>query len=138
DYSTGVNKLKFTIRKDALNDAIQVVSKAVSPRTTIPILSGIKLDATPSGITLTGSDTDISIQCFIPLENDDETIATIHSPGSVVLPAIFFVDIVRKLPTDSVELELGDNFQTQIRSGSSEIQLVGLDPEEFPLLPVLE
>lgn len=130
--------MKFTIRKDALNDAIQVVSKAVSPRTTIPILSGIKLDATPSGITLTGSDTDISIQCFIPLENDDETIATIHSPGSVVLPAKFFVDIVRKLPTDSVELELGDNFQTQIRSGSSEIQLVGLDPEEFPLLPVLE
>lgn len=130
--------MKLTILREALNDAIQTVSKAVSSRTTIPILAGIKIDATASGITLTGSDTDISIQSFIPLEKNDTTLATIHAPGSVVLPAKFFVDIVRKLPAESVELELGPNFQTWIRSGATEIQLVGLDPEEYPLLPVLE
>jgi len=130
--------LKFTIRKDALDGALQTVFKAVSTRTTIPILSGIKIDAGASGIVLTGSDTDITIQYFIPPEDKEGTVASVDAPGSVVLPAKFFVDVVRKLPSDTVELEREGNFQTRIRSGSSEIMLVGLDPDEYPALPALE
>ena len=59
--------MKLTILKDQLNEAIQHVSKASHPRTTIPILGGIKIDVNHQGITLTASDTDISIQSFIPV-----------------------------------------------------------------------
>ncbi|MFC4601317.1 DNA polymerase III subunit beta [Cohnella hongkongensis] len=129
--------MKFTILRNELNEAIQHVSKAVASRATIPILSGIKIDAGFSGVTLTASDTDISIQSFIPLETADKTIATVAKPGSVVLTAKFFVEIVKKLPHEEVHIEVGDRFQTMITSGATEIQLVGLDPEEFPVLPSL-
>ncbi|TJY41699.1 DNA polymerase III subunit beta [Cohnella pontilimi] len=129
--------MKLTILRHELNEAIQNVSKAVSSRTTIPILSGIKMDATFSGVTLTASDTDISIQSFIPLETADKTIATVERNGSVVLPAKFFVEMVKKLPQEEVHIEVTDRFQTIIRSGSTDIQLAGLDPEEFPVMPTI-
>ncbi len=56
---------------------------------------------------------------------------------TAVLPAKFFVDIVKKLPSAMIEIEVFDQFVTMIRAGTSEVQLVGLDPEKFPLLPRL-
>jgi DNA polymerase III subunit beta len=130
--------MKLTILKNQLNEAIQHVSKAISSRQTIPILSGILINATHQGVTLTASDTDISIQCFVPLEENGIQIIQMHRIGSVVLPAKFFVEIIRKLPSDEIEIELHTSYQATIRSGSSEIQMVGLDPEEYPLLPRIE
>lgn len=130
--------MKLNITKTELNEAIQHVSRAISPRTTIPILAGIKIDAHADGLTLTASDTDISIQSFIPISKDDRDIVELERAGSVVLPAKFFVEIVRKLPEEQVELEVYEGFRTMIRSGATEIQLHGLDPEEFPVLPVLD
>src|SRR5690606_31505152 len=90
-----VSPLKITIQKQQLNESIQDVSKAISSRTTIPILTGIKIEANSAGVTLTASDTDISIQAFIPAEIDGERIIDIIRSGSVVVPAKFFVDIIR-------------------------------------------
>lgn len=130
--------MKLTILKDQLSESIQHVSKAISSRTTIPILSGIKIDATPKGVMLTASDTDISIQSFIPLENDGIENVQLVQTGSVVLPAKFFMEMVRKLPSEQIEIEAGENHQTIIRSGTAEFQLVGFDPEEYPLLPQVD
>ncbi|RJX36608.1 DNA polymerase III subunit beta [Paenibacillus pinisoli] len=130
--------MKLTISKNELNDAIQQVAKAASSRPAIPILGGIKIDVNHQYVTLTASDTDISIQSFITVEQEDTIIAQVEKPGSVVLPAKFFVEIVKKLPSDQVIIDVGPNFQTIIRSGSTEIQMVGLDPEEFPVLPSVE
>jgi DNA polymerase-3 subunit beta len=130
--------MKLTILKNQLNESIQHVSKAITSRTSIPILSGIKIDANHQGLTLTASDTDISIQSFIPIEKNDRQIIQLHKVGSIVLPAKFFVEIIKKLPSEEVEIEVKENYQTTIRSGSSELQMTGLDPEEYPLLPKLE
>jgi len=130
--------LKLTITKNELNQAIQNVAKAISARPTIPILGGIKIDVNHQYVILTASDTDISIQSFIPVEQNGQIIAEIDKPGSVVLPAKFVVEIVKKLPSDQVSIEVTQHYQTVIRSGSTEIQMVGLDPEEFPVLPNIE
>ncbi|MGZ9585975.1 DNA polymerase III subunit beta [Paenibacillus marinisediminis] len=130
--------MKLSILKNELNEAIQNVSKAISSRTTIPILTGIKVDVTFQGVTLTASDTDISIQSFIPVEDDKQTIAQIERPGSVVLPAKFFVEIIKKLPSQYIEIEVKEQFQTYLRAGKTDIQMVGLDPEEYPVLPSIE
>lgn len=130
--------MKLTIAKNELNQAIQNVAKAIAARPTIPILGGIKIDVTHQAVTLTASDTDISIQNFIPVEQNGQIIADIEKPGSVVLPAKFVVEIVKKLPSDQVSIEVSQHFQTLIRSGSTEIQMVGLDPEDFPVLPSIE
>lgn len=130
--------MKLQILRNELNEAIQQVAKAASSRPAIPILGGIKIDVNHQVVTLTASDTDISIQSFTPVERGDTIIAHVDKPGSVVLPAKFFVEIVKKLPSEQVVIEVNPQFQTLIRSGSTEIQMVGFDPEEFPILPSIE
>ncbi|EID44487.1 DNA polymerase III subunit beta [Parageobacillus thermoglucosidasius] len=130
--------MKITIDREALVQSVQDVMKAVSPRTTIPILTGIKITATPQGVTLTGSDSDISIESFIPTEDEDKVLVEIAETGSIVLQARFFSEIVKKLPEKTVEIEVQPNFLTVIRSGKAEFSLNGLDAEEYPRLPQIE
>lgn len=127
--------MKFDIMRDRLLDGLNNVMKAVSSKTTIPILTGIKIDATEEGITLTGSDADITIQTFIPVEEDGNQLINISQTGSIVLQARMFNEIIRKLPTNDVEIEVSNGMQTHIRSGKSEFHLIGSDASEYPLLP---
>ncbi|MEH7123445.1 DNA polymerase III subunit beta [Bacillus sp. JJ1773] len=127
--------MRFIIQRDRLVQGVQDVMKAVTSRTTIPILTGIKIVATSEGVTLTGSDSDISIESFIPKEEAGNEIAEIKQAGSIVLQAKFFSEIVKKLPTDTVEMHVENQLQTVIRSGKSEFKLNGLDAEDYPLLP---
>ena len=84
--------MKFIIQRDKLVQSVQDVLKAVSSRTTIPILTGIKIVATEEGVTLTGSDSDISIESFIPCEEDGSENVDVKTAGSVVLQARFCGD----------------------------------------------
>ena len=127
--------MKFNIVRDKLIAALNDVMKAVSSKTTIPILTGIKIDVKNEGIYLTGSDADITIQTFVPVEEDGQQLITITTPGSIVLQARMFNEIIRKLPTNEVEIEVTTGFATDIRSGKSEFHLIGLDASEYPLLP---
>ncbi|MBP3952598.1 DNA polymerase III subunit beta [Bacillus suaedae] len=127
--------MRFFINRDRFVHDVQNVTKAVSSRTTIPILTGIKIVADHSGITLTGSDSDISIETFIPKEEEGSEIVRIEEKGSIVLQARFFAEIVKKLPGQDIEIIVQDQFATTIRSGSSVFNLNGLDPEEYPRLP---
>ncbi|UOQ44738.1 DNA polymerase III subunit beta [Halobacillus salinarum] len=129
--------MKFIIQRDQLMESVQHVMKAISSRTTIPILTGMKLEATQEGVKLTGSDSDISIESFIPKEEDGIVYVEHIDPGSVVLQAKYFPDIVRKLPQKTVEIESDNHRNVTIRSGSAEFHLNGQDPEEYPQLPQL-
>lgn len=130
--------MRFIIQRDRLVQSVQDVMKAVTNRTTIPILTGIKIVADHEGVTLTGSDSDISIESFIPKEEDGDEIVEIKEKGAIVLQAKFFSEIVKKLPTDFVEMEVQNQHQIVIRSGKSEFNLNGLDPDEYPRLPQVE
>lgn len=130
--------MKIKIDREALVQSVQDVMKAVSPRTTIPILTGIKIAATSQGVTLTGSDSDISIESFIPTEEEDKVLVEVVENGSIVLQARFFSEIVKKLPENTIEIEVQPNFLTVIRSGKAEFSLNGLDAEEYPRLPQIE
>ncbi|YCA43684.1 DNA polymerase III subunit beta [Bacillus sp. JZ8] len=130
--------MKFSIQKDYLVQSVQDVMKAISSRTTIPILTGIKIVVSDEGVTLTGSDSDVSIESFIPKEDEEKHIVDVEKEGSIVLPARFFSEIVKKLPKETVEIEVQDNFSTVIRSGKAEFNLNGLDAEEYPQLPQIE
>lgn len=127
--------MEFTIRRDYFINQLNDTLKAISPRTTLPILTGIKIDAKEDEVILTGSDSEISIEISIPKQVDGEDIVTISETGSVVLPGRFFVDIIKKLPGKDVKLSTNAQFQTLITSGHSEFNLSGLDPDQYPLLP---
>ena len=129
--------MKFIIQRDQLIESVQNVMKAISSRTTIPILTGMKIEASEEGIKLTGSDSDISIESFIPQEEDGIVYVEHIEPGSIVLQAKYFPDIVRKLPQKTIEIESDNNRNVTIRSGNAEFHLNGQDPEEYPQLPQL-
>ena len=130
--------MKFEIMRERLVEGLNDVMKAVSSKTTIPILTGIKMDVSSEGMRLTGSDSDITIQTFIPAEEDGEQIIRVAQGGSIVLQAKVFGEIIRKLPTSDVEIEITGNFQTHIRSGKSEFHLIGLDAMDYPQLPEIQ
>ena len=123
--------MKFTVNRNLFVDNLNNVMHAISSRATIPILSGIKLNLTEDELILTGSDTDISIEIHIPVSED----LTVESTGSVVLPARFFSEIIRRLPGKEFSLEVKDSFQTQIISENSEFIINGLDANNYPRLP---
>lgn len=131
--------MQITIQRDYLAQAVGHVSKAVTSRTTIPILTGIKIAVTQDEVIFTGSDADISIQASVPLRTEDKEIVKVGKLGSIVLPAKYVTEIVKKLPDPNVEIEvLSPNHVTIIRSGSAEFNLNGLSAEEYPKLPQID
>jgi len=130
--------MRFVIQRDRLIASVQDVMKAISSRTVVPILTGIKIDVKEHGIILTGSDSDITIESYIPAEEDGIVYVEEIEEGSVVLQAKFFPDIVRKLPESTVEIEVNSNLNVSIRSGKAQFNLNGQDAEEYPVLPKLQ
>jgi len=116
--------MKLSVNQALLSKVLNVVSKAVSSRTTIPILKGILLKTTPEGLKLSSSDLDISIEKTVPV--------TVLEEGSVVVPASLFTDIVKMLPNGDVEIETDPSLNVTIRCLTSEYTIVGQAPDEFP------
>lgn len=129
--------MRFTICRNRFEQNVQHVVKAVSSRTTIPILTGIKIVADENGVTLTGSDSDISIETFIPKEDEEREWISDIVPGGIVLQARVFADIIKKLPEETVEIIVQDQYQATIRSGAVVFNITGFDPDEYPRLPQL-
>ena len=88
--------MKFTIKRELLLDALNKVSKAISTKNLIPVLSGIKFDLKKKKLILTASDNDITIQYVIDSISDDEF--KIEGEGSIIISGRYILDIVRKLP----------------------------------------
>lgn len=117
--------MKFTCTQQTLSKALNTVSKAVTNRTTIPILKGILLDATEDGkLSLTASDMEISIEKKIDVQ--------VITPGKVVVQAKLFSDIIRKLSSGEVLIELNENRQITIKNSTSQFNIMGLPEDEFP------
>lgn len=129
--------MKFTINRSAFTAKLNDVLRAISSKTTIPILTGLKMVVSPQDVTLTGSDADITIQTVMTTE-DDAFGLTVDQAGSIVLPARFFSEIVKKLPDQQVTIAVSDGFQAQITSGSASFTINGQDAENYPRLPEIE
>src|SRR5699024_8841564 len=130
--------MQFSVDRQKLIASLQEVMVAVSSRAAIPILTGIKIKASEKGLTLTGSDSNISIESFIPAEEDGTIFMEDIVPGSIVLQARYFPQIVRKLPEDTVQIEADEELNVTIKSGKALYNLNGQDAEEYPQLPKLQ
>lgn len=129
--------MKFTIGRAAFTAQLIDVSRAIPSKATIPILTGIKITATKEGITLIGSDAEISIESFLSVQ-DDSLGLEIEETGSIVVTARIFNDIVRKLPTTKVTIETNEQFILTATSGEAIFSLNGTDGQSYPRLPEIE
>lgn len=122
----------FNVIQSKLQQGIQFVQKAVSVRNTMPILTGIYLEAVKDkGLHLIANDLEIGIEYWVE--------ADIINEGALVLPASQFTNIIRELPDAEIKAE-GDleHFQLKINCLNSEFTLKGYQADEFPQLPAIK
>ena len=122
--------MKLVCTKSNLLNGVQIVSKAVSNKTTMSILECIMVDASKGNITLTANDMDLGIETII--EGD------IIEKGSIALDAKIFLEIVRKLPDSEITIETDSSYKTIITCEKAKFTIIGKSGEDFSYLPVVE
>ena len=121
--------MKFSCERNTLNEAINIVQKAASAKSTIPALEGILLQIEANG-TVRLSAYDLSISICYEIEADDT------EPGEVILSSKLFGDIIRKMPSCYVTVEIDNkSYLTSIEGGRSSFTITGMDTENFPEVP---
>ena len=123
--------INFSINKNLFLQALNTTKRAISHKNAIPILSTVKIDVTSEGITLIGSNGQISIENFISIKNENAGLL-ITSPGSILLEATFFINVVSSLPDITFDFKEIEQKQIVLTSGKSEITLKGKDADQYP------
>lgn len=120
--------MKLKINRNLLLEALTDVSKALSSKNIIPILSGIKFNLQKDKLILTASDNDITIETYIEKSEKLDIITT----GTIVIKGKYILDIIRKLEADIINIELIDDSKVLIYTNNSEFNLNGIDSKEYP------
>ena len=121
--------MKVTVLQENLARGLGTVSKAVSPRSTLPVLANVLIASDEGRLRLSATNLEMGITCWIPARIDEE--------GSTTVPARTFSDLVGTLPSDQVLLKLDPSTQTlNVRGGTSTNDIKCIDAQEFPPLPV--
>lgn len=129
--------MKFTINRPAFINQLNNVLRAISSKTTIPILTGLKMVVTDHSVILTGSDADITIESALEAADSNYGLS-IEEPGAIVLPARFFNEVIKKLPDKQATIEVFNGLQVRITSGTAEFTINGQDANNYPHLPEVE
>lgn len=122
----------FKILTSELASKLNIVSKAISFNSPLPSLQGIKIVVTEEKIQLTASDMNISIQSDIFPTEDNKL--EIFSTGEIVLESRYFLEMIRKIDSEYVEIEIIDGNLTSIRDQFVNFELNGIKAENYPLI----
>ena len=123
--------IHFSINKNLFLQALNTTKRAISHKNAIPILSTVKIDVTKEGITLIGSNGQVSIENFISTQNENAGLL-VNSTGSILLEATFFINVVSSLPDIILDFKEIEQKQIVLTSGKSEITLKGKDADQYP------
>lgn len=124
--------MNFSINKNELSNALSVVSHAVSSNSPQASLRGIKIEAKGDHIVLTGSNADISIQKNI--SKTEENNLTIVEEGSILIEARYLIDMVRKIDSDTVNVEIIDGSLTRFTGNQAVYKINGMNSYDYPTI----
>ena len=122
--------MKFTISQEAFADGLQNAVSAVNPRSTLPILSNVLLQASGDTLTLTSTDLDFTVRTSVPAKTGKQ--------GATTLPAKRLSTLVKDLPKTDIEVEVDSKSVATLHSGAGVYKIFGLPEAEFPGLPAFE
>ena len=122
--------MKFVCYKDKMIKALNSVVKGVASKTTMPILEGILIQTNDNEIKLTTYDLELGIEY--------NTECTVTEQGSIVVNAMMFTEIIRKLPDSEINISLNENNLLTIECEGALYKLATMNPDEFPELPQIE
>lgn len=122
--------MKFSCVKSKLQEAVNIVQKAISSKSTMPILQGILIEAKEDKIILIGSDIDLSIETTISTNVEEE--------GKIVVNSRLFGEIIKRLPGEEVEINTMDNNFINISCNKYNASLVCMNAEAYPKLQKID
>jgi len=118
--------VKFQVNRDVFSEAVSFAVKLLPQRTTLPILSGILIEATDAGLTLSSFDYEVSAQT--------EIAAEVEEPGRILVSGRLLADIASRLPNAPVSFSTEDG-RIVVSCGSANFTLLSMPVEEYPTLP---
>jgi DNA polymerase III subunit beta len=120
--------MDFEIEKRDFLKGLGSIQSTTARKSTLPILSHVLLELGKDCLFLTGTDLETGIR--------EELSARVHQEGKASISAKKLYEIVRELPDDVVHIQKKENHWITLRCGKSVFNVAGLDPDEFPALPV--
>ena len=121
--------MKVRIEKNVLNNGLSQVLNVVGMRTSLPVLSNVRLCAKEGALELITTNLDMGIRCTVA--------ADVKEGGSIALPARRLASIAKALPEGTIEFECSDD-QAKLSCGCSKFRIMGMNDAEFPPLPMFE
>lgn len=122
--------MKLICAQADLDLALNIVNKAITPNSTMPVLNNILLRADGKRLYFSATNLDIAIQYFIP--------ADVKNEGSITVPAKLISSYISLLKDDKVEIFIIDNDTVHFRSQTSQTKINGINAHEFPVIPKVE
>jgi DNA polymerase-3 subunit beta len=120
--------MKFRCERDDLLEAVQFASRAVSNRATLPVLSGLRIQASDSGeVLIAATDLELTMETSFK--------AGVDEPGKVIVPGRFFGDMARSLGSGQVQVAAGEG-EVEIGSGRGQFRVKSLAADDYPALPI--
>lgn len=117
--------MKLSVMQENLARGLSTVSRAVSSRSTLPVLANVLLRTEDAGLKLTGTNLEIGITAWVP--------GRIETEGATTIPARLLTDLVATLPSsEKVDLELQGTDTLHVRCGRFATHVKGIDADEFP------
>ncbi len=121
--------MKVSVMQEHLAQGLNIVSRAVSPRSTLPVLSNVLVATDEGRLRLSATNLEMGITCWLG--------ARIEQEGSTTVPARTFNELVNALPRDQVLMDLTERTQTlHVSAGASNTDIKGIDAQDFPPMPV--
>lgn len=122
--------MKILCNKQQLIEAVSNVQRAVSAKAALPALEGILMRASGSTLYLAGFDMELGITTTIS--------ATVKEPGEIVISARMLGDIVRKMPGETIEMNVDDKYHTVIKTETTEFDIMGMTAADYPDIPKVD
>ena len=124
--------MKFTIDRSSFLKILSTVKVAIGTKSPTPAFLNFKLEINEVGLVVTGSDNDIAIQSVLPFTMDDKEVISNYTFGSTLISAKYLIEIIRRLDSAVVSLEIIDDVIVQISDVKSRFQLNAMRSEEYP------
>lgn len=123
--------MRVSCLQENLAKGLAIVGRAVSSRSTMPVLANILLEARDNQLRLAATNLEIGVTCWIGAKVEDE--------GSITVPARLLTEFVNSLPPDRIDMELAARTQTlNLRCANFDANMKGIDAANFPIIPTLE
>ncbi len=120
--------MKLVAMQEDLAAGLQAAGRSVAVRSTLPVLTGIYLEAHDEYLLIRGTNMEIGLECTVP--------ASVERTGSIVLPARHLIEMIRKIPPGAVEMEVSpEALRVEVRWGRSRFTIHGFSADDFPSVP---